>query len=498
MILDEKSIEQSALYALGLLDPEQADTFEHELRINPDLEECTLQFRDLGAAVSVAAGAPLQTPPVSVLTGALARVGVTHERPSRRSDDRDRFAFFRTLPGLATAVAASLALFGGGLTILHNVSEKGETDGTQAQNHGPGNPPAGDGDKIYITRDGKTVATLDADERTVRELMAKLNRMQRLRATPGIIQNAERLQRELQALRKADSDRYASNPRVSRSVTIRMVPPGTGPASEEDTVLADELLEYLTDKIGGGKGISGIDGGIAEAGDSTPITPEDVILEGTETGLVVPELHELDGAGLYYRDFPARADHHEPIDDGRILDKDNNLIWVETDQPGIYQAVTPPANFDPDFVEDYAGQIPERGTLPGPAAPTAEPEESPAEEIVAPEPDDPDADLYAALPETEAPTAVSYYEQTTGRGSILVGNLPAAGEGQVYQLWMRNLADDQVVTVGVLPDLQTGTESFDFNLPETGITPAGFFLTLEPEVEGGVAQPGDDIVLQGP
>jgi len=494
MILDDQSIEQSASYALGLLEPEELESFEHELRVNPDLEECTLQFRDLSVAVGVAAGAPLQSPPVNVLTGALARIGVGGAKPERPASVGDRFAFFRTMPGLVTAIAASLVLFGGGLTVWHNVS--GISDDKDQLADGPGS--AGSGDKIYITRDGETVATLDADERTVRELMAKLNRIQRLRATSGVIQDVGRLQKELQALRKADSDRFASNPRVSRSVTIRMVPPGADPASEEDAALADELFDYLTEKIGGGKGVGGsVDDGVAEVGETDPIVPDDVILEGNETGLVVPDINELNGGGLYYRDFPSRADHHEPIDDGRVLDKANNLIWVETDQPGIYQAVAPPANFDPDFVEDYVGQIPERGSLPGPAPSEATPEMSPEEvvesEPVVPASDDPGVDF---ISEPEPPTAVSYYEQTTGHGSILVGNLPPAGDGQVYQLWMRNLADDRVVNVGSLPDFETGTESFDFDLHEPGITPAGFFLTLEPE--GEVRQPGDNIVLQGP
>jgi hypothetical protein len=48
----------------------------------------------------------------------------------------------------------------------------------------------------------------------------------------------------------------------------------------------------------------------------------------------------------------------------------------------------------------------------------------------------------------------------------------------------------------MLPPLEDGSERFEFDLLGPGITPAGFFLTVEPE--GGVDSPSETVILQGP
>ncbi len=91
MILDESSIERSALHALDLLDDDERQRFEHDARINPDLALCTAEFRDIGAGVAIAACPKLHPPPLSVLTGALDRIGAVDPPSTRHQPPRFRW-----------------------------------------------------------------------------------------------------------------------------------------------------------------------------------------------------------------------------------------------------------------------------------------------------------------------------------------------------------------------------------------------------------------------
>ena len=287
---------------------------------------------------------------------------------------------------------------------------------------------------------------------------------------------------------------------MARISYFEMVEPGS---ETQDSQFFERITESVTTSIG-------LDVSATAAGGPEPIGAPDTGGKKASAAIVfkpedtdaLPDLRGLaEEVEFFYPDFPTVTDDYKRIDPGRYWDRENQRIWIETAEEGVYKAVVPPANFDPDFPEDYVGIVPAAGSLAGPVfipdpAAIEEPIETP-QPAVEPGPG-PAIDGYAALPEPAAasPVAVTIYEETTGRGSVVIGNLPPAGEGMAYQLWMRNNADDQPVSVGILPTLEAGSERFEFDLLGPGITPAGFFLTLESA--GGVDTPGETVVLEGP
>ena len=487
MILEESSTERSALHALEMLEPPEAERFEREARLDPDLAACTAEFRDVAASVAVGSCDKMEPPPLTVLTGALERIGaVGSKKPAPVASNVSRFGNW---PVLLAACAAVALLAGGGVSLLMNKLGEGRDDRTGAA--AAGGAAKGDEGTVVIMRNGEPVATIDASDRVVTDLLVKLERMQKLRAAPGIIQDVARLKRELESLRKADAERFAAGPRVARTVYIEMVEPGT--EAEDDEALSERVSEYIATAIE-------LDVGVAEAGNSTPVDPgggKDPIVYIPDESGALPDLNDVGDTPFFYKDFPVGDDRFESIDPGRVWDSDNGRIWVETEEPGLYQAVAPPQGFDPDFIEDYAGIIPLAGSIPAPPTTAGSDEPEPGERRARQE--RPEEDTGPADPTVAAnapPVAVTIYEETTGEGFVVLSNLKPAEEGQAYQLWMRNAADDQVVSVGMLPELKEGTERVEFDLLGPGITPAGFFLTLEPE--GGVDSPSENIILQGP
>ncbi len=88
------------------------------------------------------------------------------------------------------------------------------------------------------------------------------------------------------------------------------------------------------------------------------------------------------------------------------------------------------------------------------------------------------------------------FDETTGSGSIILQNLPAAADGQSYQLWITDPASPQPVSVGIIPSLEEGGGRVWFDLGGPGVAPSGYLLTLEPGA--GSKSPTGRVVLQGP
>ncbi|RPJ32941.1 MAG: hypothetical protein EHM17_11960, partial [Verrucomicrobiaceae bacterium] len=96
------------------------------------------------------------------------------------------------------------------------------------------------------------------------------------------------------------------------------------------------------------------------------------------------------------------------------------------------------------------------------------------------------------------PTAVPIYDAARDAGTLVVSNLPPAGEGQVYNLWVITTIGARPVYIGSLPESSAaGADSFDFSLGSSMVLPAGFLLTLDPA--NSPAHPTEaNTVLQGP
>jgi hypothetical protein len=105
----------------------------------------------------------------------------------------------------------------------------------------------------------------------------------------------------------------------------------------------------------------------------------------------------------------------------------------------------------------------------------------------------------AAVPEPQGPpTAVPIYDAARDAGTLVVSNLPPAGEGQVYNLWVITEVGARPVYIGSLPESSAaGGDSFDFSLGSSMVLPAGFVLTLDPANSPANPTEGNTI-LQGP
>jgi hypothetical protein len=100
--------------------------------------------------------------------------------------------------------------------------------------------------------------------------------------------------------------------------------------------------------------------------------------------------------------------------------------------------------------------------------------------------------------EQPAPSAIPIYDAARDAGTLVVSNLPATAEGEVYNLWVNTQSGDRPVYVGSLPqNSETGVDSFDFSLGSTMVLPSGFILTKDP-IQTPSSPTEINTVLQGP
>jgi len=99
---------------------------------------------------------------------------------------------------------------------------------------------------------------------------------------------------------------------------------------------------------------------------------------------------------------------------------------------------------------------------------------------------------------TGPPMAIPIYDAIRDAGTLVVSNLPPAGEGNAYHLWVVTHRSPQPVFIGLLPESSaTGADAFDFGLGSTLIMPTAFLLTLDP-VGSHSAPSAENTVLAGP
>jgi hypothetical protein len=98
----------------------------------------------------------------------------------------------------------------------------------------------------------------------------------------------------------------------------------------------------------------------------------------------------------------------------------------------------------------------------------------------------------------EPPMAVPIYDAARDSGTLVVSNLPPAGEGNTYNFWVITDFGGKPVCLGSLPESSAlGADSFDFSLGSSMILPVGFVVTLDPQ--NAPASPTEEnTVLQGP
>jgi anti-sigma factor RsiW len=99
---------------------------------------------------------------------------------------------------------------------------------------------------------------------------------------------------------------------------------------------------------------------------------------------------------------------------------------------------------------------------------------------------------------SEPPMAVPIYDAARDSGSLVVSNLPPAGEGNAYNFWVITEVGGKPVCLGSLPEsIALGAESFEFSLGSSMVLPVGFLLTLDPQ-NAPASTTEQNTVLQGP
>lgn len=270
----------------------------------------------------------------------------------------------------------------------------------------------------------------------------------------------------------------------------------------------------------------------------------DVVIEKGMPNTGVLNLPE--GAQIKHLDFPvdSAASYRGLVNlgSGWFYDQFSDLLWQPTGEGHVYTGAKAPAGFDvetfappevavtPQVVEnptttassappstgDGSGAVPQSGSAAGTASAPGGGEAGGSSTAL--------NQIASATP----PRGYPIFDETTGSGSIILQNLPdlvwtssmstdqtmgltsggnsgsgssfssstAAGNTQVYQLWVTDPASAQPISVGIIPQLEGGNGRVWFDLGSPGVAPSGYILTIEPGT--GSTVPTGKVVLQGP
>lgn len=439
MMLEQQSMEQAELYALGFLTESESSAFERQLRHNEDLQQYLHELEDSIAAVSLTA--PQFDPPA----GTLQNIQNQIRRTPLGRNWFSRFSF--PLWAAAAIVILSIVSLHQVVTNHHAREEitrlKHELDlmeQSQRPNTIHDSKITENGTRArlgYDRSDGRYSSVPDLPSRDPYRLTRSL----------------QSLKRQIGRLRAANDARFASSDGISRMVVIEMLDPDldTEEKRERRMVLPVEVSNILA---------SGLDAGNPPQKDPVVLSGTDNSWEGQviiESGMVNLDLVNLPkGETIIHKNFPLDdIDSYrgiEALPGGKFYDTFGDILW----QPGLNG--------------EYIGSRPNE----------------PVEIQTAPD---------GPKPATQA-RAFTLFDETTGQGSILVSNVPPPGENLVYQLWMDAPDQDHPISLGVIPELENGSGRIGFELPETGVSPANYRLTAEPT--GGSYLPTGPTILSGP
>lgn len=341
------------------------------------------------------------------------------------------------------------------------------------------------------------------------------------------LQNMEQLRADLGRLRAANDARFQGADGLSRTVVVEMTDPadprearrtGTLKLSERVAesiaagVAAAAAADKKTDPAAPVPDPSGSPAGSAPEPPSatpapTPAESQDLRLSGgdgswsgdivIEKGLPNAGMFNLpEGTQIRHLDFPVEdAANFRGLQDlgsGWFYDRFGDLLWQPSGQGGEYLGSRAPNGFDP---ESFTPPVLVESTEAPPVPPVPEvPPSAPETQVVETAQPDPGA----APVVVESPPVRGYpiFDETTGSGSIILQNLPTAGVGESYQLWVTDPASSQPISVGLMPAMEAGGGRIWFDLGGPGVAPSGYLMTLEPAT--GSSTPTGRIVLKGP
>lgn len=439
MMLEQQSMEQAELYALGFLSETESSAFERQLHHDDDLRQYLDELKD--SVTAVALTAPQLNPPAGTFQ-------TIQELIHRSPATKHWFSRFSLPLWAAVAIIFLSAISVRQVVINHNsqkeISRLQEALEDAEDQSNPKRRRFGDGpengSRARLSHDGsQSYDVVDSKDPH--------------RDHYRLTQSLRSLKKQVGRLRAANEDRFTPVDGVSRMVVIEMLDPtlDTEEKRERRMVLPVEVSEILA---------SGLEAKDPTKKDPVTLTGTDNSWEGQvviESGMVNLDLINLPkGETIIHKNFPLDdIDSYrgiEKLPDGKFYDSFGDILW----QPGLNG--------------EYVGSRPNE---------PVEFESSPEEENLA----------------TQA-RAFTLFDETTGQGSILVSNVPPPAEGSVYQLWMDGSNQDQPISLGVIPQLDNGSGRIGFELPESDFSPTNYRLTAEPA--GGSYQPTGPTILSGP
>jgi|GEM_PF-2976804 len=508
-MIDEETLENVAFYALDLMAEDERTVFEQHLRTLPEIAPYVCEMQDISA--DIARTAPAEPPDPGILANVLHHISDT---PVNRPNGWRRTAVIGWAAA-ACLTAGWLWLYQGETPTLVQRAATATPDGDIPSPGGSGLPDLATGGIQADT--GRPFSSPDILHHGLRQKSLTL------------IQDRARIERELDELKSANEQRFAQDPRVARTVVIEMLPPDTRPAPPDDNgnhlFLSERVSDYIatgietetrSDEPTSDEPTTGGNPANKQQPGALPPVEEPTGAPPAQDGLPEPVIFDAAGgrglpdltgsptqSEVYVENFPTGSDNVEKLSAGTYWDSTNQTIWVETTEIGTYVGSPAPEGFDPDFQEDFLDRIPAPSTVPAPGLEIREPApvEEPATIGSGGEPSGaPPLELApentAGEPVPAPPIAYPVFDETSGKGSIIVGNLPLPDADEQYHLWLWDTLVGTPIHVGALPRSTSPVEHFEFDLGTSGISPAGFLLTAEKP--GDVSEPGPDVILSGP
>ncbi len=307
-----------------------------------------------------------------------------------------------------------------------------------------------------------------------------------------LVQSVDRLRKEIGRLRAADAERYTPRNGVARIVVMELGEPRNKQATA-GKLSSDRLADIVAAGVTG-SGSQPDSSADKPADPSAAPSPEKrpIILRPGDTwnnefvvpaGEPLPDFSVLGlppGVSIRYGslplDDPQWGDNFHPVNgqESTYYDQRNDVIWTPSaDHPGEFVGRRPGMEFNKDSFQ------------------FTEPPGSPRATTATPQPEPRDT----AVPATEANevpmSGWTIFDETTGKGSIVVNDLAPTPEGMTYRLSFEDAAQSRTVPVGDLPVLENGGGRVYFDLGVSGYSPARYRLDL---VSKDAATP----VLHGP
>ncbi|HWB03893.1 MAG TPA: hypothetical protein VG796_12775 [Verrucomicrobiales bacterium] len=301
-----------------------------------------------------------------------------------------------------------------------------------------------------------------------------------------LVQSLDRLRDEVSRLRAGDAERYETRNGVARVVVMELNgQPAAGTPARQPRLTSDKLSDIVAAGLSGKAGDTPPSSEVPPGDGSTPPEKRPITLRPGDTwngefvvpaGEPLPDFSLLNlppGVSIRYGSLPVQdplwAENFHPVNGiaGSYYDVRNDVIWSPSnDYPGEFTGRRPGAEFNKDT---YTLQP---DSTPPPAA--ASPESTP-------------------LNGSGSYSAWTIFDETTGRGSIIVEDMAPAPEGMVYRLSFEDTAHGRTVQVGDLPELKTGSGRVQFEMGLPGYAPSSWQLQLVDKTTGAATP-----VLRGP